>query len=256
MKAALVVFVSLLGCWPAVADQSISELPKHIAAPPGEIALVADYDHPVDLGEKTGSSWSSIIPVYLINRSAKHIELPSQDGRVYLKLEYLDAKGEWKRAQRHRESDCGNSYDTLPAIRPEHFLVIEGYQPARGDKDTIRFRFYKKTIEAASNVGKGLVNRDEIKTAENDFLALRTGNLAFVASVARGERLLQEPPRHVSRPESQRAAIDALLSGRFDQAQVKAVLTQIIGETKEPSSSWAATALSQLNQKAGPKAGP
>ncbi len=44
------------------------------------LALIADYEHPS----------KGTIPVYLVNRSGEDISLSSQDGDVYLKLEYQD----------------------------------------------------------------------------------------------------------------------------------------------------------------------
>jgi hypothetical protein len=255
MKSVFLAVVSFLVCWPAAADENISELPKHIVAPPGEITLVADFDHPT---KKNATSWSPEsweIPVYLINRSGKKIELAAQDGDVYLKLEYQSSEGQWKRAQPHQYSSCGNSYFMSPTIAPERFMVIKGYEPTQGDKSAIRFRFYQQTIEVASNVGRGLVSREDIQKAENDAMAVRTGDLTFVASVARGERVLQNTLDHIRGPELRRSALFALTSGRFDETQVRVVLKQIVDSKEEPFSGSAANDLFQLDQKRAAKGG-
>ncbi|HEV7402060.1 MAG TPA: hypothetical protein VGO11_04005 [Chthoniobacteraceae bacterium] len=255
MKLEFVALASFLFCWPAVADESISDLPKHIVAPPGEITLVADFDHSTKTNATPWSTESLEIPVYLINRSGKKLELEAQDGDVYLKLEYRNSNGDWKRAQPHQYSWCGNSYFMSPSIAPERFMVIKGYEPSHGDEGPIRFRLYEQTIEVASNVGKGLVSREDIHKAENDAMAIRTGDLAFVASVARGERILQNTSDHIKGPELRRTAMFALTSGRFDETQVRVVLKQIVDSKEEPFSGWATNDLFQLDQKAAVKAG-
>jgi hypothetical protein len=212
--------------------KDISDLPGHIAIPASGFALVADFAH----------ASAGTIPVYFINRSGKDIQLAAQDGDVYLKLEYQDADGSWKRAQPHAYSWCGNSYFESPVIRSDQFVAIKGYQPLQGDSRKIRFRLYRQQIEVASNVGQGLVHRGDIQKAQNDAMAVSSGDLAFVEAVARGKRVLHNTMDHIK--DLREYAIFQLGSGRFDRAKVEKVLRDIVNLKEQP---YAGLAQGQLN---------
>lgn len=241
MKQIFVVTLAVTGLWyPALAepDNNVSELPDYIKAPASRLALVADFDH----------STKGAIPVYLINRSGKDIRLMSQDGDVYLKLEYQDSSGAWKRAQPHAYSWCGNSYVPLPLLRNDCFIIVEGYQPAQGESAAVRFRFYGD-LDLASNVGQGLIRREDVQRAENDAMAVRRGDFAFVSSVARGERILQNTMDHLRNLRS--VAILELGQGRFDRAKSEEVLREIVASKDEPYGQLAQVQLNALNRQAG-----
>src|SRR6185503_18670570 len=84
----------------------IAELPASVAAPEGQLTLYADFANVRD----------QHVTMYLVNRTGRTIDVPNQDGDPYLKLEAQSAAGQWERAQRHMDSDCGNSYMSRPSL--------------------------------------------------------------------------------------------------------------------------------------------
>jgi hypothetical protein len=214
----LIALASISFYYPAFAesDQSIADLPDHIKVPNSAVALIADFDHPSE----------GTVPVYLVNRSGKDLQLESQDGDVYLKLEYQDPNGDWKRAQPHAYSWCGNSYFSPPKLRSERFMVIAGYQPVQGNAAKVRFRFYQQYLNVASNVGKGLILKEDVLKAENDAMTIMSGDFALVASVARGKRILHNTMDHIK--DLRETAIFELGTGRFDRAKAEEVLREIV----------------------------
>lgn len=161
----------------AITDEPNEALPKQIKPVPGKVTLFADY---------TGKWPIGSIPVYLINASTNDLDLATQDGDVYLKLEVEDADGKWVRAQPHVSSFCGNSYHER-RIRPGHFITIEGYQPDKGEKHKIRFSLYFQEIALSSNVGEGTGSARDIDLAWRDGGAVTGGSFEFVRKVALGE---------------------------------------------------------------------
>lgn len=146
------------------ADTPISALPETVKSTPGELTLFADYSAKQDDGK---------IPVYLVNRTAESIKLSAQDGDVYLKLETLNEKGQWIRAQSHVFSWCGNSYFYSPILRANHFMKINGYQPKDGLKKKIRFSLYQQSTNLSSNTGDGLASDKDIEIASKDAMTER-----------------------------------------------------------------------------------
>ncbi len=80
-----------------VDDVDVEELPEGVKSVSGKVTVFADFRRP----HKAGS-----IPLYIINRTDKVLELPYQDGDVYLKLETKGKAedGKWKRVQPHAYS--------------------------------------------------------------------------------------------------------------------------------------------------------
>ncbi len=74
---------------------AIEKLPGEVRSVAGKVTVVADFES----REKGGS-----IPLYIINRTDKELELPFQDGDVYLKLEAKGDDGKWKRVEPHAYS--------------------------------------------------------------------------------------------------------------------------------------------------------
>lgn len=202
----------------AITGEPNEALPKQVKVEPGKVTLFADYAGKWPIG---------IIPVYLINASTNDVNLESQDGDVYLKLEVQDSQGKWVRAQPHAFSWCGNSYFNPPKVRPGHFLTIEGYQPDKGDKRKIRFSLYHQEITLSSNVGEGLASARDIDLASRDAMALRDGSVEFVCKVALGEIQLTNEMDHVK--DLQGAAISQLGSSeKFDATASHQVLLEVI----------------------------
>lgn len=197
-------------------DTPVSQLPKSISCPEGQVALVADF---------RADRLEGKIPVFFVNRSDHDIKLGAQDGDVYLKLEALTEDGQWVRAQSHFFSFCGLSYVSL-VIRKDHFLRIEGYQAVEGRKAKIRYRIYlQKDLNLVTQDGDGLCLDTDIRTAALDQLALRVGSLEFVASVARGEKKAADEGDRIR--DMQPAAIWQLGDERFPVEKVLPVLDEI-----------------------------
>lgn len=136
-----------------------ANLPAQIEAAPGKLSLFADFKNP---GEKG-------ISLYLVNRTDKTVDLESQDGDAYVKLEYQNASGEWERAQAHAYSDCGNSYGGI-RLQPGMYLRMSGYQPVGGRSARIRYSSYPAQ-ELVSNVGEGLYSPADVSDASLDRLS-------------------------------------------------------------------------------------
>jgi hypothetical protein len=134
------------------------ELSAGIPAPDGELTLYADFERAGENG----------VPVFIVNRTAKPVELHSQDHDPYLKLEYLDGKKGWKRAQVNISSGCGNSYYQVTLPPGQHFR-FSGYRAEKGETTTVR---YRSTSNLVSNLGQGLVNAADIQASEHDHLAV------------------------------------------------------------------------------------
>lgn len=192
----------------------LEQLPEHVPAVQQKITLFADYDHP----RKDGC-----VVVYLVNRTAEAITLKGQDGDLYLKLEYENEAGAWVRAQPHAYSWCGNSYHTRE-IEPQRFIEIGGYQPAKGEERTVRFKFYGQKSEWSSNSGPGLVSEEDVHSAASDAMVVKEGGFKVVSGVALGTIVLNNELDHMK--DLQRIAFWKLSSGCFNTSQSRAVLQQ------------------------------
>ena len=136
------------------------KLPDSVPVLKGKLTLYADYN----------KSRGGRVPVYLVNRTSQRVELPSQDGDIYLKLERLRDDGHWERVQAHQYSWCGNSY--LPVIiDPGFHVCISGYMPTKGMPAKVRFRTYS-TLPFVSNVGTGFFLEEDRQAAGQDRMAL------------------------------------------------------------------------------------
>lgn len=63
------------------------------------------------------------ITVFIANTSKKKIDFNAQDSRLYMKVQALNSKGEWKDIEYLPSSWCGNSYHTL-TLEPKHFWTF------------------------------------------------------------------------------------------------------------------------------------
>lgn len=107
-------------------DQLPAGLKKHIGK---GISLIADFEN------KAGNG----VPLFLVNGGDQKVEIPSQDGAFFIKLEFLNVHGRWQLAQSHYGSFCGNSYYSVP-LEKGRFFKLAGYHPAKGKKAKIRWR--------------------------------------------------------------------------------------------------------------------
>src|SRR5262245_35608202 len=80
-----------------------AKLPAHVPAPPGQLSLFADFK------KKDASG----IPLYVVNRTGKPVELFAYNGQPFLVLEYEAEPGTWKPARAVDYPLCGNSLQSL-----------------------------------------------------------------------------------------------------------------------------------------------
>ena len=214
-------FIVCLVLWfvvtPTAVGSEISNLflPSHIDTPDGQVSLVADYGSKQINGQ---------VPVYLVNKSLTDLALNSQDGDIYLKLEYRDSEGNWVRAQPHGYSWCGNSYMTR-IVQRGHYLLVDGYQAGNGVAHTVRYKLYSQDISLVSNTGIGLASHLDIKRASSDVMSLQDGTFEYVARTA----LSETPVENVMSFERdlRESAVSVLASGRFDPQESYQVLLRV-----------------------------
>jgi hypothetical protein len=184
--------------------RGLDTLPSRVVAKDGDLTLFADY-----VGGRSNG-----VALYLVNRTSASVRFESEDGDIYVKLEYKGSDGIWARAQTHQYSWCGNSYMDTPDLRPGKYFCFLGYSPPEGEIVEVRYRRYAGDVDLVSNIGKGRVNKDIVRLAEADALAVNTGDLNFVTSIAMGAH------GTVSRKD----AIIALGHKRFHEDDVRPVL--------------------------------
>lgn len=211
-----------------LANKPISELPHSLEPQAAGIILYADYEHIAN----------GRIPVYLINRTGEPILLNAQDGDIYLKLEFQDADGGWKRAQLHQMSGCGNSYDFHPPLRSGQFITLSGYQPKPKDGRAakIRFRLYRQKFEVVSNVGEGLIASQDVAAAQRDEFVVVGAGFDYVAAIAQGKAPV---PNIARRDTARELAIFELVTRGFDKVKAKEVLDAIVASGEEPFAKYA-----------------
>lgn len=155
----------------------LSDFPSHLSLPRvGSVSLVADYEK----AKKGGS-----VALYIVNRSDSEIQLPTQDGNPYAKLEQKAENNQWRRAQTHRDSWCGNSYFNIE-VEQDSFVRVTGHIPETGIPSKVRYRLYtgEKSLELTLNEGTGLVNPFEVAAAGEDDMALRRGDVSTEVAAA------------------------------------------------------------------------
>ncbi len=217
----------------------LTQLPPHLTWPEDVFSVVADYaDHEID----------GRIPVYLINATSEDVELETQDGNPYLKLEYLDTGGTWRRAQTHWYGWCGNAWFTT-VLNPCRAMKFKGYQPARGDTHTIRFAIYRRGHERSSNAGSGLAAVEDIERARFDDMAIADGDFELVAGLALGSIVTDDGVPIEGRARFQ--AVNVLAHRRFDVQRSREVLQRVIAECPELRNA-AEIALKRLDEAARP----
>ena len=234
----ILIVLSALSCLVRAGNEkNISELPKHIKPPESGIALIADYNHATSDG----------IPVYLVNRSGNDLQPDAQDGDPYLKLEYQDSNGHWKRAQPHYDSWCGNSYMNPPVLHNDSFILLLGYQPKQGGRAIIQFRLYRQKFELVSNVGKGLFCQEDVENAQTDPIGIMSADFTLIASIARGDL-----PHHLPAQEAKSRrmfAMDILGAGFFERWRAEEVLRGIVISQETHYAKYAQEQLGKLKSQ-------
>lgn len=141
---------------------AIADLPATVQAPDGQLTLWADFSHSDEHG----------VPLYLVNRTGEVQEFFTQDGDPYVMMEYQTAGGDWKRAQAHLSSWCGNSYGkvTLP---PRQFFLFHGYHVSQGKPCKIHYACIDPTKIHPSEEGQGFISEDDLAAVALDSLTAR-----------------------------------------------------------------------------------
>jgi len=93
-------------------------IPKKNNFPPNALSVMV---HP-EIKDTIFKSYNGIT-VYIANTSLDTIDFSAQDSRLYMKVQALNSKGEWKDIEYLPSSWCGNSYHTL-ALAPNHFWTF------------------------------------------------------------------------------------------------------------------------------------
>jgi WG containing repeat len=110
------------------------------------------------------------IAVYIGNTTGSKIDFSAQDSRLYMKVQALNSKDEWKDIEYLPSSWCGNSYHTL-TLESKHFWtfltpIYEGEFKTKlrielkyiDPKDKSEKRWDKKEITVYSNEYEGSIN--------------------------------------------------------------------------------------------------
>jgi len=110
------------------------------------------------------------ITIFIANTSKKKIDFNAQDSRLYMKVQALNSKGEWKDIEYLPSSWCGNSYHTL-TLEPKHFWtfltpIYEGDLKTKlrvelkyiDPTDKSEKRWERKEITIYSNEYEGSIN--------------------------------------------------------------------------------------------------
>lgn len=135
----------------------VVSLPANVSAPEGKMTLWADFAAADDKG----------VPLYVVNQTNKEHPFSTQDHDLYVKLEFKDAAGTWRRAQAHMSSGCGNSYYSV-TLPPRQFFAFRGYMPMTGSQQVVRYAIHGGDL--TSNESKGLISESHIKAAAVDSL--------------------------------------------------------------------------------------
>jgi len=165
----------------------VVELPEKVPAPEGKITLWADF----------GAADAAGVPLYVVNQTNLEQSFRTQDNDLYIKLEFKDAAGMWKRAQAHLSSWCGNSYYPV-VLKPRQFFVIKGYRPITGRKQVVRYAVHGGDL--TSNESEGMISEDDVTAVEVDSFSGQNvpHSIREALALTDGEPLPPRPwPKHL-----------------------------------------------------------
>jgi hypothetical protein len=183
-----------------------TRLPAHVPAPPGQLSLFADFKRKGDLG----------VPLYLVNRTGKPVELFTYNGRPFLAVEYEAEPGKWQPARAIDYPLCGNDLRSV-RLPDETYLIAHGYVAAVGFKAKVRYRIDGEA-RPLSDAGEGVVSHDDLSY----LLVSKTADIDLLSKVATGEFIPPTETAHY-RP----LAIGRLGEPGFDRKKAEAVLKTI-----------------------------
>ncbi len=145
-------------------------------APEGRTTLWADFAAADEKG----------VPLFVVNQTNQAQAFSSQDNDPYVKLEFKDSAGRWKRAQAHLSSFCGNSYYAV-VLQPRQFFMLKGYRSSTGTKQAVRYAIHGGNL--SSNESEGMVSDEDLKAVETDCFSARDipGIIQQAAAAREGE---------------------------------------------------------------------
>jgi hypothetical protein len=182
------------------------KLPGHVLAPHGKLSLFADFKSKRDLG----------VPLYLVNRTGKPVELFTYNGEPSIAVEYEAEPAKWKPARAVDCPFCGN--DLRPVRLPdETYMIVHGHMAAAGFKAKVRYRIDGEA-RPLSNAGEGVVSHDDLSY----LLVSKTTDYDLLSKVASGEFI---PPTETA--DYRPLAIARLAEPGFDRKKAEAVLQTI-----------------------------
>ncbi len=200
--------------WYKWEPHSVTELPPAIRKVEGKISLqVGGYGSDPASHELMQSGRA---PVYLINDTSHDLQVPSQDGDIYLCLEAKLDDGKWHRAQYHQHSGCGNSYirHDLPA---HHFVCIHGYGPSSGRRAKVRYAIHNGAEDMlVTEESEGSYSTDDLELSEFDDMALSEADVPTLRSFLLRETKPSLIHYHQHLEHLRATAWHALISGKHD----------------------------------------
>jgi hypothetical protein len=227
MRHLATLVIGLVICASCVADDPVpvAKLPAQVVAPAGKLTLFADFEKKSDNG----------VPLYLVNRTGKSVEVWTYLGQPLIAMEYESAPGKWKPAKAIDYALCGNSLVSLK-LPKESFIVVPGYQPATGFKASVRYRIDKQATPV-TGAGPGLVSHDDVSY----LLVSETQDFAMLSKIATGEFI---PPTETAdwRPLAIRRLAE------FGKEKAEPVLKSIIDGPDKSSATTATQALEFLRK--------
>jgi hypothetical protein len=208
-----------------------TKLPADVPAPPGRLALLADFKNKGDLG----------VPLYLVNRTGKPVELFTYNGQPFIAVEYEAEPGKWKPARAVEYPLCADDLKSVK-LPDDRYMIVHGYVAAVGFKAKVRYRI-EGEAKLLSNAGEGVVSHDDLSY----LLVSKTADFDLLSKVASGEFI---PPAESAnyRP----LAIARLAEPSFDPAKAEAVLKMISDGPEKQFAKMARDAL-EFRRKFGSK---
>lgn len=170
------------------------------------------------------------VTVLLINDTDDSLEVPTQDGDIYLKLE-VNLDGKWRRAQWHRYSWCGNSY-TSRGLPPRSYVPVFGYQPTVGRLGSKTRYVVKNGAEDSlmSDETDGVYSPDDVNLSEFDAMAFSNASLPEIRSFLLRERVPTLLPYGQRIDELRRSAFNGIVSGRHDMKTALSMAREMLAD--------------------------
>jgi hypothetical protein len=96
----------------------------------------------------------NVYNMYVVNRSGKEAKFPAQDSRLDLKIQALDASGQWRDIIFLPRSDCGNSFHTLTLDNKEYWnFKVFRYEGVFKTKIRAALTYYElKSVQGSKTV--------------------------------------------------------------------------------------------------------